>query len=310
MDTAGLPDELTYYYLSDADAARNAVDRLLNETIIGLDTETYWDVKASHSRVSLVQVATLTGEVVVIDALAMGFETLRPVIESPTVMMAAHNARFDEMVLIGEGIRPVGFIDTLRLARMALDLPSYSLAAVSEHLFGITLDKSLQKSNWRRRPLTGAQIAYAATDALMTLRVYEELQRTLGEQGKLERAMRASMLSGDTRPAPRKRRTPHLLSPPLTAEEKRAVAHLKKWRLELAQNRRVPVYMICPDRTLEHLVREQPATLEALNSIYGLGESKIANFGEELLNALRGLSLRSDEKQESGVRSQESEEKR
>jgi ATP-dependent DNA helicase RecQ len=45
--------------------------------------------------------------------------------------------------------------------------------------------------------------------------------------------------------------------------------------------------MICADRTLEHLARARPETLEALADIYGLGESKIKRFGEEMLRALR-----------------------
>jgi ATP-dependent DNA helicase RecQ len=45
--------------------------------------------------------------------------------------------------------------------------------------------------------------------------------------------------------------------------------------------------MVCPDRTLEQLARDMPETLEALASVYGLGESKISKFGEELLKALR-----------------------
>jgi superfamily II DNA helicase RecQ len=44
--------------------------------------------------------------------------------------------------------------------------------------------------------------------------------------------------------------------------------------------------MICPDRTLEHLAMERPATLASLIKIHGLGESKITRFGAELLEAL------------------------
>jgi ATP-dependent DNA helicase RecQ len=72
----------------------------------------------------------------------------------------------------------------------------------------------------------------------------------------------------------------------LTAEEKQVVAHLKKWRLARANELNVPAYMVCPDRTLEHLALEKPATLADLISIHGLGESKIARFGAEILEAL------------------------
>jgi ATP-dependent DNA helicase RecQ len=114
--------------------------------------------------------------------------------------------------------------------------------------------------------------------------------RILTEQGKLETALRQATLapvSPESRTAPaRKRRAPQPPPRPLTEEEKRAVGKLKKWRFSKANELHVPAYMICPDRTLEHLALERPATLEALVSIHGLGESKIARFGAELLEAL------------------------
>jgi ribonuclease D len=278
-----------FRFITDGSEAREAVEGLSLETVIGLDTETYWNASENKSHVSLVQIAARARDVLVFDALSVDTEILRPLIESPAVTMAAHNARFDEGMLIGAGFHPAAFVDTLRLARTALRLPSYSLAGVTAHLFGIELDKSFQKSNWRRRPLTRAQLEYAAMDAHITLRVYDELRRILEEQGKLELALRAATLtpkSGEAR-TPRKRRTPQPPPRPLTQEERHAVADLKKWRLAKANEEHLPAYMICPDRTLEHLVMERPATLEALNSIHGLGASKIARFGEELLEALK-----------------------
>ena len=264
-------------------------EALLSESLLGLDTETFWEGAGKPTRLSLVQIAAPGGDVVVVDALATGVEPLRPLLESPEVKLVAHNARFDAGVLRGAGVETRGLIDTLSLARFALSLTSYSLASVTEHLFGLPLDKTLQSSNWRRRPLSRSQLEYAAKDARIVLDVYEELRRRLDEDGRLELALRVSEL----RPAapreggkPRQKRAP---LPPLelTPEEKRVVKDLKRWRMECARTRRVPVYMVCPDRTLEHLARERPETLEALADIYGLGAAKIDNFGEEILRALR-----------------------
>lgn len=287
MNVEGLGEEL-YRFVTDESAASEALESLRGEKIVGLDTETFFDHKTKTGRVSLVQVAGRTGPVVVFDALAVGTEILRPLVEAPDVSMVAHNARFDEAMLMNEGLRPVAFVDTLRMARLALNLPSYSLAAVTEHLLGIPLDKTLRTSNWQRRPLTKAQLTYAATDARVTLRVYDELHRLLTEQGRLEMALRISTLVPNTgeRKARRKRRVPQVLETPLTAEEKRIVAHLKRWRLTRANEQRVPAYMVCNDKTLEHLARVKPETLEALQGIYGMGESKIERYGEELLEAL------------------------
>ena len=282
---------ITWRYVDDPAQLREAAEALGGETLIGLDTETCWDVKSNGQQVALVQLAPPTGEVLVADVLAAGIEPLKLLLESPTTKMVAHNARFDEAVLRGAGVRAEGLIDTLRMSRMALTLGSHSLAALTEHLFGLPIDKTLQKSNWRRRPLTRAQIEYAALDARMVLLVYSELSRMLAEEGRLELALRVSAI-GPSEPReagaePRKKRKPALPEIVLTPEEKRVVKALKSWRLERANTQRVPAYMICPDRTLEHLARARPETLEALADIYGLGESKIKKFGEELLRALR-----------------------
>lgn len=289
MESISVEDKPQYRFISETAEARSALLCLQPETLVGLDTETYWDVAANHSRVSLVQIAPPVGEVLVIDALAVEAEILRPLIDSPIIKMAAHNAGFDERMLIGAGFNPASFVDTLRLARSALRLPSYSLASVTKHLFGIELDKSFQKSNWRRRPLTRAQLDYAAMDAYITLRVYEELRRILVEKGRFEIALRAATLKPSTGEArtPRRRRPPLPPLRPLSSDEQQTLKQLKKWRLEKSFEEHVPAYMICQDRTLEHLVIEKPATLEALNSIHGLGASRIARFGEELLEALR-----------------------
>ncbi|HEX8499196.1 MAG TPA: HRDC domain-containing protein [Pyrinomonadaceae bacterium] len=283
---------ITWRFVTDPAELAEAAEALRAEKIVGLDTETFWDARTNGQQLTLVQVAPPAGDVLVADVLAAGVEPLRTLLESPETKMVAHNARFDAGVLRGAGVPAAGFIDTLRMSRMALTLASHSLAALTEHLFGLPIDKTLQKSNWRRRPLTRAQIEYAALDARMALLVYDELSRLLAEEGRLELALRVSELAPPAPDEPgkeprRKRKTTPAPEIVLTPEEKRLVAALKKWRLERANTQRVPAYMICPDRTLQHLARARPETLEALADIHGLGESKIRNFGEDLLRALR-----------------------
>ncbi len=289
MGETNLTKDLSVRYIADDSSLRDLIDALPSEGIVGLDTETFWNYSTKLSNASLIQIATSTHkEIFVIDALAVDLEPLRAFIETPSPLMAAHNARFDQMVLTGAGFKPTGLIDTLQLARAALSLPSYSLAAVSEHLLGIPLDKTLRTSNWKRRPLTKAQLYYAAMDARVALHVYEELRKILEERGTWEIALRSSTIGAtSTEAKPRRRRVKQELSPPLTDDEKRIVRHLKAWRLAFANTQHVPAYMICPDKTLEHLARTRPDSLTALGEVYGLGATKIERFGEELLTALR-----------------------
>ena len=293
MSFSGPTGRISWRYLSDPARIAEAAEELRREPVIGLDTETYWDAKTNCSYVSLAQLAARDGDVIVADVMSAGVEPLRPLLEAPEVRMVAHNAHFDMGVLRGAGVKAYGLVDTLRMSRMALSLDSHSLASVSEHLLGLPLDKSLQRSNWRRRPLTRAQIEYAALDARIALLVYDELSRVLEEKGILEAVLREAVVeprepaAESSSKSPRRRKASPRPEIVLTPEEKQVVARLKRWRMDRANSQRVPAYMVCPDRTLEQLARDMPETLEALASVYGLGESKISKFGEELLKALR-----------------------
>src|SRR5262249_56518213 len=85
----------------------------------------------------------------------------------------------------------------------------------------------------------------------------------------------------------RSRRGPVELRP-LTAEERQVIERLKRWRKRTAEQERIPAYLICHDRTLEHLAIVRPGTVEELANIFGLGAARIAKYGPELLNQLRG----------------------
>jgi ribonuclease D len=285
---------LAYELITNDNYARLAIAELAGQTLIGLDTETFWNPTLNRSSVSLVQIAVSNDPVLVFDTLSVDFNILRPIVESPSVRMAAHNARFDEGMLQIEGLQPAHFVDTLRMARLALRLPSYSLASVTRHLFNIELDKSFQKSNWRRRPLSPSQLHYAALDARVTLMLYEKLHEMLTEQGTLDLAMRAALI-GPTLSRSRGKRTPSLPLRELTPEEREVVLALKKWRLEKSFKMRIPAYRVCPDKTLEQLVIEKPRKLEDLECIHGLGPARIADIGQKLLAILWDTGMIKDD---------------
>lgn len=283
-----LNPNIAYRYLIDPDETRARLADFAEQDIIGLDTETYYDFRTQENRLSLLQLAAPNGAVVVIDALAAGIEAARVLIENPQVVMAAHNARFDDGILRGSGFEPAGFVDTLRLARRTLRLQSYGLASVADHLFGMTLDKSHQRSDWRKRPLSRAQLDYAALDAQAALQVFQTLTERLKSQGRLEVELKRARLKRkgeeDEPKVAGKIRGPELR--PLTSDERITYERLCAWRETEAKRARLPLYMVCYDKTLEQLVINRPRTLAELNPIYGLGPARIAKYGEQLLTIL------------------------
>jgi len=63
---------------------------------------------------------------------------------------------------------------------------------------------------------------------------------------------------------------------------------LRDLRSRLAREQGVPAYVIFHDATLLAMLRERPQTLSALGAISGVGERKLARYGEAFLAALGG----------------------
>lgn len=57
-------------------------------------------------------------------------------------------------------------------------------------------------------------------------------------------------------------------------------------RHELATARQVPPYVIFSDATLRELARARPSTLDKMRAVYGIGEKKLADFGQEFLQMI------------------------
>jgi ATP-dependent DNA helicase RecQ len=62
---------------------------------------------------------------------------------------------------------------------------------------------------------------------------------------------------------------------------------LRSWRKSLATEQSVPPYAIFNDRTLMEIATTRPATLSALIAVNGVGESKLARYGEAVLDLVR-----------------------
>ena len=64
-------------------------------------------------------------------------------------------------------------------------------------------------------------------------------------------------------------------------------AALRAWRLEIAQKRGVPAYVVLHDATIDGIAATKPATLEALRGIAGIGDKKLEHYGEALIALVR-----------------------
>ena len=62
---------------------------------------------------------------------------------------------------------------------------------------------------------------------------------------------------------------------------------LRELRMALAKAQDVPPYVVFHDATLAEMVRQRPMDREALATLSGIGERKLAAYGEDFLQVIR-----------------------
>ncbi|MEV4077355.1 DNA helicase RecQ [Nonomuraea fuscirosea] len=74
----------------------------------------------------------------------------------------------------------------------------------------------------------------------------------------------------------------------LPAEAAPVFERLRSWRGATAKEQGVPAYVIFHDATLREIATRTPTTLAELSQVNGVGENKLAKYGDQVLEALRG----------------------
>jgi ATP-dependent DNA helicase RecQ len=61
---------------------------------------------------------------------------------------------------------------------------------------------------------------------------------------------------------------------------------LRTWRRDVAKEQGVPAYVVFPDATLLQIAAAPPSTLAGLANVNGVGETKLARYGQQILDLL------------------------
>jgi ATP-dependent DNA helicase RecQ len=72
----------------------------------------------------------------------------------------------------------------------------------------------------------------------------------------------------------------------LPAEAVPVFERLRTWRAATAKEQGVPAYVIFHDATLRQIATQAPTTLAKLSTVSGVGENKLAKYGQQILDTL------------------------
>jgi ribonuclease D len=226
-----------------------------------------------------------------IDPIALkDLSPLAQLLDNTGILKVFHAASQDlEIFLQATGKVPAPVFDTQLAASLTGHGDQVGYANLVSNMLGVTLDKAHTRSDWSRRPLSPAEIEYAAADVIYLAQLFEKLHAELEQRGRL------SWLRGDfaaltdparyqVHPEDAWERVGGALR--LRPNQLKVLRALAAWREETAQRSDRPRKWILADDLLLELARRQPATIDDLQRIRGLPDGVVQRSGTALLGAI------------------------
>jgi ribonuclease D len=211
------------------------------------------------------------------------------------VLKVFHAARQDVEIAWHEAnIIPHPIFDT-QIAAMVLGYgDSASYEQLVHRITGDALDKSHRFTDWSRRPLSPAQIAYAISDVTHLRDVYLALSSDLARRGRADWVAEEMevLTSPDTYRADPELAWQRLRTRARKPKELAVLMEVAAWREREAQSRNIPRGRVLKDEVLADLATQAPTTAERLASLRSLPRGfERSRWGHDVLEAVkRGLA--------------------
>jgi ATP-dependent DNA helicase RecQ len=93
------------------------------------------------------------------------------------------------------------------------------------------------------------------------------------------------------RPAPAGTARPLADAQPTGEADPLLLEQLMQWRKQKAQSLGLPSFYVLSNATLQALAAAQPASLEALGCVKGIGQQKLSQYGAEVLALIEAAKL-------------------
>ncbi len=288
--------------------------------VIGLDTEfirerTYWP------QLALVQIALGDGDdsadagnILLVDPLVPGMaEALVPLLCHPSVLKVMHSASEDLIAFRHAcGVLPAPLFDTQIAAALTGTGAGMGYQKLVQAVTGVALAKGETRSDWLRRPLSDAQLEYAADD----VRHLHALHRHL--DAALEATSRSSWLQEDcarllATSAEDAERWPHLSlrsAQFLDPDGQRRLLRLLRWRDAYARRTDRPRNWILDNELAVAIARANPGDLLGLQTVFDATPKAPRSLTEAIFDALvtpladeaASPSVRGDERDKTQLR--------
>ncbi|MDD5271236.1 MAG: ribonuclease D [Methylovulum sp.] len=252
---------------------------------LALDTE-FLREKTYYPKFCLLQIAT-PDWVACVDPIALpDLDALFTALENPAIVKVFHSCRQDlEIFYQIRGKLPSPIFDTQVAAPLLgyQDNPGYAMLVSS--LLNVNLSKAHTRADWSKRPLSEAQIEYAADDVIYLCQIYQIMLQKLAELGRSDWLQHdfAELSNPDI----------YQIDPAnawlkikgknkLTGRQLSIIQAITEWREKTAQQEDRPKSWLLRDELLFDIAKLQPETVGDLLAVRGINESVVRRYGKDL----------------------------
>lgn len=279
-------------YIEDDHALECYLDSIAAQQTLALDTE-FVREKTYFPQLCLVQIAT-PRQLACVDCLAAldEHQLLARLVREDTRWIV-HSSRQDlEVIYQHTQQLPRVIIDTQIAAGLIGYPPQIGLQDLVADLLGVALDKTHTRTDWSKRPLPPAALAYALDDVRNLHALWDRLATRLDELERrawLEQDC-AQLLAQAPTTSPEQiwARLRGLRS--LDGASQAAALALVEWREAEARARDRPRRWILADEGLVGIARARPATLAALGAVPDLAPRLVGRAGRDILRAIEAAA--------------------
>ncbi len=258
---------------------------LESQSEMGLDTE-FLRERTFFPKLCLLQLRA-AGQIWCVDTLKIGsLDALIPVLTAPQVRKLIHAARQDLEAIYLTARHVVSPVFDTQIAAACIGMkPQVGYAELVKTLLDVSIPKGQTRTDWSKRPLTSAQLDYAADDVLYLDAIAQRLGERLRKLGR-EHWVREDCLELEERrlyepdPAQAWERLRGIGQ--LAPEPRSRAKAIAVWREKLARERDLPRAWILSDAALFSIAQADPASRAALEAVQPLSEK----FAATLLDAL------------------------
>ncbi len=261
-----MPDAI---WIDRSEQLQELAGSLKAQASIGVDTE-FLRERTFFPKLCLLQLSA-ADRIWCVDTLRLAnLDALMPVLTAPAARKVIHSARQDLEAVYLTARQVLSPVFDTQIAAASIGLkPQVGYAELVKTLLNVTIPKGQTRTDWSKRPLTRAQLEYAADDVLYLGDIADQLTQRLKDLGR-EHWVREDCLGLEDRqlyePDPAhawaRLRGIAQLEPQARARA-RVVAN---WREKLARQRDLPRSWILADAAVFAIAQTDPTALLDLDA--------------------------------------------